>query len=57
MGGPFTKQDILGEALDPQILNKVRFALTTIEMAHDLKPESFYIHFGDTLLDNLRLQC
>lgn len=40
---PFGKDEILGEDHDPQILNRIRFAIPTIGMALAFNPKSTYI--------------
>lgn len=35
---PLTKEELLGEDLDPQILNKIRFCLPTVELARAFCP-------------------
>lgn len=40
---PFGKNEILGEDHDPQILNRIRFAIPTVGMALAFNPKSTYI--------------
>lgn len=36
---PHTKEELLGNDLDPQILNKIRFCLPTVELARAFNPD------------------
>nr|CAH7716821.1 unnamed protein product [Callosobruchus chinensis] len=40
---PLSKEDILGEDPDHQVLNRIRFAIPTVGMAHAFHPNSTYI--------------
>nr|CAH7718486.1 unnamed protein product [Callosobruchus chinensis] len=40
---PLSKEDILGEDPDHQVLNRIRFAIPTVGMAHAFHPKSTYI--------------